>query len=212
MKKTLHNILPPSLFGAALLMASTLAGAASLSLQPGTQIVTPGLAFSVDLQVSGVGSPGPGSIGDFDLEISFDPGVLALQSYSLAGFLGDIGQFEASDYSLVQSGKIQLSQVSFLATATLNALQPTSFKLATMNFMAATVTPPGGSPVSITKLWVLGLATGQALPVNDVTLSNATVTVVPEPSTYALILAGLALIGATARRRRSGSETGRHAR
>ncbi len=211
MEKSLNNFVFSSLFGAALVMASSLASAASLSLQPGTQVITPGIAFSVDLRVSGVGSPGPGSIGGFDLEISFDPGVLTLQSYALGGLLGDLGQFEAFDYSLVQSGKIQLTEVSLLPTATLDALQPTSFKLATMNFVAATATPPGGSSVSITKLWVLGLATGQGLPVDEVSLSNATIAAVPEPSTYALMLAGLALLGATARRRRTGTETGRPA-
>ena len=210
MKKSVNHILSSSLFGAALLMASSMASAASLSLQPAGLTVTPGMAFSVDLQVSGVGSPAPGSIGGFDLEISFDPAVLSLQSYSLGGFLGDVGQFEAADFSLLQSGKIQLTEVSFLATAALDALQPGSFKLATINFMAATATPPGGSPVSITRLWSLGLATG--LPLDDVTLSDVTVTAVPEASTCALMLAGLALLAATARRRRGGPATGRPAR
>ncbi|MCE4558027.1 cohesin domain-containing protein [Pelomonas cellulosilytica] len=207
MHRLLRHVLRPHLAGAVLLLAHAVAGAASLSLQPTPLNVVPGAPFAVDLVVSGVGTAGAGSIGGFDLELSFDPAVLTLQSFALGGFLGQISQVEALDDSRLQAGTLQLTEVSLLPSAQLDALQPNSFSLATMHFVATSSTPVGGAQVSITRLWALGLANGTGLPVETVTLSGVTISAVPEGATLAMLLAGLAVvIGAASRPRRPARE------
>ena len=202
MKQTLMQRVSSALLVAALAMAGSFTSAATLSLKAGTQPVTLGVPFSIDLLVSGVGSPDPGSIGAFDLNLQFDPQVFALQSYALGELLGNLGLGDAFDYTLLGSGSIQLTEVSFLQTELLDALQPSSFKLATLSFIATATTPPAGSLVSISQLFSLSLASGQALAVNNVTLSNLTITAVPEPASALLMLAGVGVLGTRVWRQR----------
>lgn len=184
---------------AALALAAVPASAVSLSLQPNAISAAPGDPVTLALRIGGLDAAGIDGLGSFDVEIVYDPAVLSFGSYTLGGLLGDLSAFEAIDYSVVQSGRIQLSEISLLDMPTLAALQPDSFELATLRF---TMDPKGvgkGSAVSIDKVWVLGDASGQSFDFDSP--AGQVVRVVPEPSIYAMLLLGLGALGATARRR-----------
>lgn len=201
MRASLYCTLRNALAAATLGLAALSASAVSLSLQPNPISAGPGAPVTLALRISGLDAAGINGLGSFDLEVNFDPAVLEFGSYTLGGLLGDLTAFEAIDYSLVPlvpTGKIQLTEVSLLDTPALAALQPDSFVLATLNF---TMGPQGagkGTAISIGKVWALGDAAGQTFdfdsPVGQV------VRVVPEPSTYAMLLLGLGTLAATARR------------
>ena len=76
------------------------------------------------------------------------------------------------------------------------ALQPDMFTLATLSFKAIGL---GEIPLEV-MVNAIGDAEGVTLPVE---LGAGLVSAVPEPQTYALLLAGLGLIALSARRRRS---------
>ena len=117
--------------------------------------------MTLSLHIAGPDAAGIDGLGSFDLGIVYDPAVLVLGRYTLGGLLGDLSNFEAFDYSVVQSGRIQLTEVSLLDRATLAALQPDGFELARLEFTMAAQGAGKGSAVSIDKVWVLGDTSGQ---------------------------------------------------
>jgi hypothetical protein len=91
---------------------------------------------------------------------------------------------------------INIFQTSFDTVEDLIALQPDTFTLATLTFKAISL---GSSSLEV-FVNAIGDAEGVTLPVE---LGAGLVSAVPEPQTYAMLLAGLGLIALSARRRRS---------
>ena len=148
-----------------------------------------GDTVSVDVVASGV--PVPPSLGAFDLDLTFDPAVLAPVGVAFGAALGDPGPFEAIVSSGVAAGVIDLSEVSLLDQAFLDALQAGgSFVLATVTFQGVGI---GESAVGLAQA---DLFDGGGDPIGVDSILPSTITVLPEPATAALLAAGLAALAA----------------
>jgi len=116
----------------------------SLSLEPVLQSIGVGGPASVNLVISGLGNLASPSLGGFDIDLSYDPGVVFASSLTFGTLLdlGSSGSFRGSDIST--PGLVHLDEVSFESADDLNAAQPDSFTLATLDF---TGVGPGLSPL-----------------------------------------------------------------
>lgn len=177
------------------------AGAVTLSLDPTTQTVVPSTLFNIDLLVGGLTTPGvPRTlVGDFDIDILYNPSQMEFKGYKLGTKLGDVSLGEALDWSLgdpTASGAIDLAEVSLLLPQELSGIQTTDpFILATLQFHCLR---PGKSVVEIDPsdplfTYKVGDEFGSPLPV--IIAGPAEVNQVPEPSTFLLFGAGLAGVG-----------------
>lgn len=148
---------------------------------------------AVDVIVSGVAVPP--SVGAFDLDLTFDPAVLAPTDIAFGSALGDPDLFEAIVDSNVTGGVIDLSEVSLLDQGFLDALQAGgSFVLATITFEGV------GAGESLLELAQADVFDGEGdLIAIDANLGSA-ITVVPEPATATLFAAALAALAAARRR------------
>lgn len=189
-----------------LLFVSTFqVGAVTLSLSPPSQTATPGNTVSLDLTIGGLGNFAPDSLGDFDVDIRFDPNRLSFQSYSLGGLLGDVGLVEALDNSSgdVGGGIVDLAEVSLLTPVELDSMQPESFVLATLDFLVDVLPTGTSTTVSIDTGWVLGDAFGSPLTVDttgDAVIRNPNGGTAPAPATLVLLGLGVAVFGVQRRR------------
>jgi len=173
----------------------------SLSFEPALQARGVGESLVVDVVLEGL-DPANASelISAFDLDIVFDPTILAFASVTFGTSLGT-GFDQFSDASV--SGAVQdVVQFSFLSDLELKALQPgTSITLFTIGFVGLA---PGFSPLSFdtTTQYVagaldfsidpLGLAT--TLDVGA-TAGGVTIRAVPAPNTLWLVPIALAALG-----------------
>ena len=172
--------------------------AITIGFEPASQIVPVGELVSVDLVISGLGDYSEPSLGSFDLNITYDTAILDFTGYTLGSYLGDISLWEAVDDSWGETtpGTINLAEVSLLSVSELDALQPSSFPLATLTF--DTLTIGTSSPdISITAL---GDAYGNPLSAD---VQSGTIAPVPEPATFILIGFGLGGIGILRRKRKA---------
>lgn len=158
------------------------AQAASISLSPSTQSVTSGNAYSIDVLFDAEGSTA--GLGAFDFDVSFDSSLLGFASASFGTGLDALGLGSLQALTPGAAGSLNLFEVSLDSAADLLAYQSQSFKLATLTFT--------------------GLSAGSAnfgLSINA--LSDAagnSIAAVPEPTTYAMLLAGLGMLALAKRR------------
>ena len=106
---------------------------ASFSFLPGVQNVV--IGNSVFVEIYSTESGGPGALGSFDLDMTFDPSIM-----SFVGASGGTG-FGISTGLLLDTtnagiGKINLSESSFESPATLVGSQANMFLLATLELSA----------------------------------------------------------------------------
>lgn len=185
-------------------LGSGSAAATLLSLQPSSQTAMPGNMVSLDLVIGGLDAGGPDSLGDFDINIGFDPGALSLVGFGLGPYLGDVGLGEAADFSLgdLGGGTVNVAEVSLLFPFELDALQPDSFTLATFNFMVDVLPPGSSTSVMIDTVFALGDGFGLPLQLDGTAgavIRNPGVDV-PEPAVLGLVALGLAGIRLSRRR------------
>ena len=198
MKKIMKQPLFAALGLLALVLTSTNASAIIIGFEPSSQTATPGVTVSLDLVVSDLGTD---SVGDFDIDIAYDNAALSFLGYNLGEGLGDVGLFEADDFSWgdLGGGLINLSEVSYLFDFELDALQPgDSLTLATLDFGVDVLALGSSTTVSVDTVWAIGDAFGQALDIsalNDGVISNPDIVDVPEPSVLMMMVLGLVGVG-----------------
>jgi hypothetical protein len=189
------KVLITRVIGLYLFLLATQTDAVTLSLEPATSTAGVGDSVSLDLVIDGLGDYTSDSLGDFDIDIAYDSAVLSFEGYNLGGYLGDLGLFEAFDYSLggYAPGSIGLTEVSSLEVSELDALQAGSFALATLDFTVNLLAKNAMTFVSINRVWALGDSKGNWLSVDGT--SDAVITGVPEPMGLVLLGMGLACLG-----------------
>lgn len=186
----------------------------TLSLLPASQTASTGDTVYLDLVIDGLGNFAPDSLGDFDVDISYDMTVLSFQSYSLGTFLGDVGLGEAIDFSLGDFGGIvNIAEVSllepdistcfFCISPFLDDIQPGSFLLATLGFHVDALAAGSSTTVGIDTVYALGDGFGNGLPLGGTSdaVIRAPSSSVPEPTTLALLSLGLFGIGVARRKK-----------
>lgn len=178
--------------GLVLLLVCARAEAVSIGLAVSDLSLLPGEQVTVDVVVAGLGAGAAPTVSGFDLDLDFGAPTLSLVNVAFGSGLGTGGQVLNST-SLLSASVVDLAAVSLLASATLDAQQPTSFVLATLTFQAVS---PGFSALVITQSI---LADTSALPGGNQlvldSISGASIVVTPEPGTLLLIGVGTGLLG-----------------
>jgi Cohesin domain len=174
------------------------ADAATITLSPATSAPSVGSTFSLDVVVSGLETASASSLGAFDLNVAYDPSKLTFSGATFGPLLGTLPGEAFADV-LPSAGSINLAEVSLLSPAALDGLQPASFTVATLQFVATSATP---STVSVSS----GLLSDAfARPIGIDSLGSATVSptsAVPEPGAFLLYGAGLLVVARSRRFRR----------
>jgi hypothetical protein len=168
------------------------ANAITISFTPSPQSVVFGTMIDVDLEVSELGSGVTPSLSTFDLDISYDPGLLSFNNVSFGdSSLGDqldvLGLRSVTSYDGSVSGLVNLLELSLDTASDLDAFQADSFSLATLSFNAVGI---GTSPLDIV-INSLGDAEGNPL---TATITPGTVSVIPLPPALPLLGSGLAVL------------------
>jgi hypothetical protein len=186
-------------------LAAVQVHAVSLGFDPAAQTTTVGSSVGVQLRVSDLVAGGAPSLGEFDLDILFDPAVVSFASVTFGDpGLGDqldpsgLGSLIGADGSV--PGQVNLFEVSLDLPSDLDTLQPASFVLATLTFDAIGA---GVSPLTL-AINAFGDALGDplaiaALETGEITVNAAAA--IPEPATGLLVGVGWAVMAVCSRRR-----------
>jgi len=154
-------------------MARTLL--AGFILSPTPQTVTAGQSVALDAVVSDLGTP----VGSFDIFIGYDQSLLTPVAVTFGPYLGSVGAFEALTSFQFSPGIVEATEVSLLANADLESLQPSTVTLAELSFVAVR----SGEADFIFR--------GGPIDDGDGNLIAGSKTPVPEPDCVGLLLLGV---------------------
>jgi hypothetical protein len=184
---------------AAALLSSLSASAATLALTPAS--VGPvglGTTIALDVVVGGVGGSASLCVGAYDLELTYDPSLVAFVGFAYNPFLG-VDPGKVIESSSGGGGVIDLDAVSLLPSSDLVKIQPASFAFGRITLRAV---GSGVGLVSFTRSELVDADGVALLPISQ--LGGSALEIVPEPRVALLLAAGLAALP-RARRTRSGS-------
>ncbi|MBL8227342.1 MAG: hypothetical protein JNL98_02650 [Bryobacterales bacterium] len=165
--------------------------AATISINPGSQLVTLGNQAVFTVNLTGLGNGVAPSVGVFDFDILFDPAILSF-SGAVFGSQLDILGLGSIQSATLGFGSVNLFELSLDTVSDLNDLQAPAFVLATLTFDTLA---SGVSPVTI-NLNSLGDADGAAIAatITDGSINVGQSIVVPEPVYWPLLALGLCAI------------------
>lgn len=180
--------------------------AAFAGVQPtaaATIVVTPSLTtigiatpFDVELVVLGLGDGVAPSVGAFDLDVSFDPGILSFVGGTLGDpILGDqLDLFALGSLSAITpgAGTVNIFELSLDLAADLDSMQPDSFTLATLTFE--------GIGVGVSSIGLSGFGLSDSVGVPIAAAFEGGVVEVPEAPPALLVAFGL-MVGGISRLR-----------
>src|ERR1700761_9499769 len=152
------------LIAVALCVVAVHAGAATLTVEPASQMVTLGTSVSISVNISGLGGHVAPSLGTYDLNVAFDPSVLSFTGVNYGDpVLGD--ELDPSGLGDIQLttpgvGTLELFELSLDSVSLLSSSQPSAFALFQLSFMTIA---DGISPLAIT-INALGDENGTSLP------------------------------------------------
>lgn len=198
-----------------LLIASFLpfgsASAVIIGFSPSSSIVNVGDTFNVDVVISDLFASGE-IVSAFDLDVTYNAAVLDATGVTFGSYLDDLF-FPSLTDSVLTSGRIDFSELSFLFDVELLAIQPDSFTLATLSFDAIAEGnsllefDPDSAPLlgalDVKGFFDLDTFEAEILTFESVGQSNITVqgATIPEPGIAILMLTGLLGIGVANRKR-----------
>jgi hypothetical protein len=160
----------------------------TLSLVPTPQTTGVGGLASVNLVISGLGDLGSESLGAFDIDLTYNPAVVAASSLTFGSGL-DLGVGSSQFFDLSTAGLVHLDEVSFEAADDLDNSQADSFILATLGF---TGLAQGSSPLIFGQI---GLSDENGDAILEMGINTGLIDVtggptVPDAGSTALLLAG----------------------
>jgi hypothetical protein len=161
--------------------------ATSLFFDPSASVLYLNEIATINVWISGLGDGVAPNLGAFDLGITYDASLLALQSFSFSNYLGY--PTDSFTFGSIGSGLLSVQEVSFLPDAALASLQPSAFSLLSMDFRTIGL---GIGLISFQKADLsdgLGLSLSAELRQALVNVAQAP-TPVPEPATWLLVSAG----------------------
>jgi hypothetical protein len=188
------------------LIVPPVAHGATISVEPPDQAVPLGTPISINVTVEGLGAGAPPSLGAFDFNVEYDPGILAFDSLTFGdpllgdqldlGIGGSITGFGVDPVL----GIVNQFEVSLELPGDLDALQPDTFVLTSLTFSSI---GEGSSPLVISDL-MLGDANGDPLfaDIQNGTARVLTAGVPDGGSTAVLMLMTILALGLFGRTRR----------
>lgn len=175
------------LASAALLACAAVAQAQTVSITPGVTNVSVGDSFSVDVAATGF----PDKIFGGGYDLAFDPAVLKLDAITIPAsweFATSTGTLNAA------AGTVTDVFFNTFVAPIKGDFLTASLKFTAIGSGTSAIAVSGSGP------FPFGDEFGNAVPVTYVN-GSVNVAAVPEPSSLALVLAGIACVGVMARRR-----------
>lgn len=145
--------------------------AATVEIVPDARSVQPGDTITVDIRVGDLGDGAAPSLGAFDIELGYDPGLLTYSDALLVAQLGDPDAGESIESLTPGTGLVHAWAVSLLPAVTLNSSQPATFSILTLELQAAAA---GAGDLTI-SVNALGDENGAPLAFEPVTPVSITV-------------------------------------
>lgn len=177
-------------FAAFLVFNVNTTNASLISFDPSVSVINAGSSVDIDVVISDLGSE---TLGGFFLDVLFDDTILAFNSASYSDALGMAG-LETDFLTTLGSDLVTLDNFSFLSISELDAIQDSSFVLATINFSGI------GAGISDLNFSILDFASGDGIDITDNVDTNSgsvevlNVTNIPEPFTLMLLLPSFVLM------------------
>lgn len=205
-------VVPGFICGLAFCAVAAPANAISIDLVPSRQELTVGDALTLDLTIRDLGNGVEPSISTFDFDLEFSSDILDFTDLTFGDpVLGDLvdmsgtaqeftdlGVFEAVGFSETDPGALNVFQLSLDTPQEIDAQQPDSFVLASLDFEALAA---GTSDFSL-AVNALGDSMGDPLTLDSVVSNPVVVSTVVTPTPPTSIpepalswLSGLVLLG-----------------
>lgn len=161
--------------------------ATTISLIPSEMNINQDGSVLVDVVVSGLGYDSAPSLGVFDLDVLYDPGILSITNVEFGNQLDIFGLGSYQSVSEPSAGNLNLFELSYDFAEDLDLYQLDTFSLAALTFSSVA---PGFSDITL-GINSFGDSNGDPLVVDSLNSASINVSPVPLPGTFGLFVLGL---------------------